>query len=83
LKKPNREKNRLNRLKFKKKRPIRFSFDFISLKPKKPNRIEPNPKKNQAKPEKTKPKWFEPVFVQKNRIKTGRFEPVLVRFWFF
>jgi hypothetical protein len=31
---------------------------------------------------KTKPNQFEPVFVQKNRTETGRFEPVSVLFWF-
>jgi len=55
------------------------------LKPKKPNRIEPN-RKNRAKTEKTEPNRkkpsqtdFKPVFVLKN-------EPKLVglnRFWFF
>jgi len=34
------KKNRLNRLKFWKNRPVRFGFGFISLKPKKPNRTQ-------------------------------------------
>ena len=52
------EKNWLNRLKFWKNRPVRFSFGFISKKPKnrtetkKPEKTEPN-RKNQAKPKKS------------------------------
>jgi hypothetical protein len=54
----------------------------------KPKKTEPN-RKNQAKSKKpsqigkTEPNWFEPVFVLKNRIETGRFEPVSVQFEFF
>jgi len=57
------KKNQLNQLKFLKNRPVRFSF--ISLKLKKPNRIqtEKNPEKNRAK---------------SNRTETGRFEPVSI-----
>ena len=67
------KKNQLNRIQFWKNRPVRLGFDFIRLKMKKPN---PNRKKtkkkrgkpkNQAKPEKTEPNRFEPVFVLKNR----------------
>jgi hypothetical protein len=50
LKKPNREKNRLNQLKFLKNRPVRFGFGFLSLEPEKPNRTEKNWKTNRAKP---------------------------------
>jgi len=65
LKKSNRKKNRLNRLIFKKNRPVRFGFGFINKKPKKPNRTEPKPTKNRKKPSqtgKTEPN-------QKNRAK--------------
>jgi hypothetical protein len=71
LKKPNREKNRLNRLKFWKNRPVRFGFGFINLKPKKPKRTEPKRKKpsqtgkKPSQNEKTEPNRFEPVFVLK------------------
>jgi hypothetical protein len=49
-------------------------------------KTEPNPKKNRKKPSqtgKTELNRFEPVFVQKNRTETGRFELVSVRFQFF
>ena len=84
---------KINRLKFKKNRPVWFDFGFISLKPKKPNRTELNsnrkklekiePKPSQT--EKTDPNRFESVVVQKkpNRTKISRFEPVLVQFRFF
>jgi hypothetical protein len=53
------------------------------LKPKKPSRTEPKqkttePKQSQTK--KTEQNWFKPVFVLKNQIETGKFEPVSV--WF-
>jgi hypothetical protein len=48
---------------------VQFSFGFLSLKLKKPNRTQT---------EKTKPNWFEPVFILKNQTETGWFEPVLV-----
>ena len=51
------KKNWLNRLNFKKT--DRFGFGFISLKPKKPNRIQTE-KKNQSKPEKTEQNWAKP-----------------------
>jgi len=41
-----------------KNRPVRF--DFINLKPKKPNPNKKNPEKTRAKPEKTEPNRFEP-----------------------
>jgi hypothetical protein len=44
-----------NRLKFKKNRPVRFDFSFISLKLKKPNWTQT--KKNWAKQKKTKSDW--------------------------
>jgi len=50
LKKINHEKKLIKPIKILKKQPVRFGF--ISLKPKKPNRTEPKPKKNRAKPEK-------------------------------
>ena len=84
LRKPEKknQKNRTvkkNRLKFWKNRPVRFSFYFISLKPKKKNRIESKVEKQPSQTEKTESSRFEPVFVQKtNWNKTGRFEPVLV-----
>jgi hypothetical protein len=66
------------------------------LKPKKSNQTEPKPKKpsktgkkteqnrkKQSQTRKTKPNRFEPVFVLKNQIETGRFEPVSVQFRFF
>jgi hypothetical protein len=71
-----------------------FSFGFISLKPKKPNRTQTEKNraksaKNRAKTEpnrKNEPNKFEPVFVLKDRIETGRFELVSVFFkkifWF-
>jgi hypothetical protein len=54
-----------NRLEFFKKQSVQFGFSFISLKLKKPNRIQTEKtKKNQAKPEKirvkpseTEPNW--------------------------
>jgi len=46
---------------------------------KKPSQTE----KTEPKPEKTEPNRFEPVFALKNRTKTGRFDPVSVRFRFF
>jgi hypothetical protein len=65
LKKPNREKNRL----------IRFDFDFISLKPKKPNpnRKEPShTEKNRAKPKKlSQTDWTDFYYKKPNRIKNG------------
>ena len=69
------KKNRLNRLKFLKNRPVRFGSGFISLKP---NRNEP-------KPEKNKKNWVKPVWTgfcpkKPNRTETGRFEPVSVFF---
>jgi hypothetical protein len=51
IKKPNCEKNRLNQLKFLKNGPVWFSFGFISLKPKKPNRTETE--KNRKNPSQT------------------------------
>jgi hypothetical protein len=45
---------------------VRFGFDFISKKP------EPNKKKS-SQTGKTGPNRVEPVFVLKNRTKTGRF----------
>jgi hypothetical protein len=58
-------------------------FSFISLKPKKGNRTQTRKKTkpNRKKPsqnKKTEPNRFEPVFVLKNRTKTGRFEVVSV-----
>jgi len=44
----NNQKNRLNRLKFLKNWPVRFGFGFISLKPKKPNRIQTEKKPSQT-----------------------------------
>jgi hypothetical protein len=58
------KKNRLNRLKFKKKQPIRSGFGFISKKMKKPNRK----------------KMSQTGFVLKNQTETRRFEPVSVCF---
>jgi len=87
LKKPNRKKNRLNRLNFWKNRPVRFSFGFINKKLKKPNRTETD-KKPEKKPSQTGPKpsqtgKTEPnrknrAKTRKNRAKTepNRFEPV-------
>ena len=69
----NRKKTRLN---FEKTN--QFGFGFTSLKLKKPNRTEPKLKKKTSQTEKTKPNRVEPVFVQKNRTETGRFEPVSV-----
>jgi hypothetical protein len=79
----NREKNRLNRLKFWKNRPVRFDFSFISLKLKnEPNRTKKkNQKKPEPKPSQTEPKRFELIFVLKNQTETGRFEPVSVFFF--
>jgi len=65
--KPNREKNQL---KFKKT----GHFDFISLKPKKPNQTKPKPKKpgkNRAKQEKNRAKTEKPEPNQKKPSKTG------------
>jgi hypothetical protein len=72
LKKKN-KKNRTvkkNRLKFWKNRPVWFSFGFISLKSKKPNRTETkkNPEKTRAKQKKTDPN-------RKNRAKNKKTEP--------
>jgi hypothetical protein len=54
-----------------------FSFGFINLKLKKPNRTQTE--KNRAKLEKTEPNRFEPVFFKKpHRTETGWFEPVSV-----
>jgi hypothetical protein len=43
--KPNREKKPIKLIKILKNQPVRFGFDFISLKLKKPNGTEPKPKK--------------------------------------
>ena len=60
-------KNQKNRLKFWKNRPVRFQFYKSETE---------KTRKNRAK---TKPNWFEPVFIQKTKPK-----PVgLNRFWFF
>jgi hypothetical protein len=77
-KKSNREKNQLNRLNLKKSTSsVRFWF----YKPK-IEKSEPNPnKKNQAKPEKTKPKPSQTGlnrFFPKNQTETDQFEPVSV-----
>ena len=61
-------------------------------KPSQQEKTEPNqknldkPEKNEPKPsqtKKTEPNRFEPIFILKNRTKTGRFEPVSVWFCFF
>ena len=52
-KKPNREKNRLNRLKFQKKPTGSIRFRFYT----------PETEKTEPKPKKTDPNWFELVFV--------------------
>ena len=70
------KKNRLNRLKILKNQPVRFRFRFYKPETEK---TELN-RKNQAKPEKTKPNQFEPGFVLKNRTETGRFKSVSVFF---
>ena len=66
-----------NRLRLKKIN--RFSFGFISMKLKKPNRTQIKKKnrakleKNQAKPsqiEKTKPNQFEPIYVLKKQTES-------------
>jgi hypothetical protein len=57
---------------------------FWFYKPK-TKKTESNPSQtgqNRVKPKKTDPNQFEPVFVLKNRTKTGWFEPVSVRFRF-
>jgi len=80
-KKPNREKNQLNRLNLKKPTSsVRFRF----YKPK-IEKSEPNPnKKNQVKPEKnrakTEPNWFELVFSLKTEPKPVQTDPVSVFF---
>jgi len=68
------KKNRLNRLKFWKNRPVWLGFGFISLKPKKLNRTEPKPKKtgkktesNRAKTEKLSQTGFCPKKTEPNR----------------
>jgi hypothetical protein len=66
----------------------RFGFGFTSLKLKKPNRTESEPKKNRKKTEPNQKNLAKPVFVLKNRTETGRFEPVSVflkkiSIWFF
>jgi hypothetical protein len=61
----------------------RFGFSFISLKSKKPNWIEPKPKKNESNRQKTEPNWFEPGFVLKKPNRT-ELKPVgLNQFRFF
>jgi len=78
-----------NRLKFWKNRPVQFDFGFISLKPKKPNRTQTEKNwaklaKNRVKPKnQAKPVWTGFCPKKPNRIETGRFEPVPVRFRFF
>ena len=85
MKKPNREKKPIKIL----KKPIGsvwFQFykpETEKIKPnrKKPekNRVKPKkPNQNRAKPEKNEPNRFESVFILKNRIKTGQFDPVSV-----
>jgi len=78
------KKNRLNRLKFWKNRPVLFGFCFLSLEPKKPNRTEKNQKKtepnrkNRAKSEKNraKPKKrAKPVWTGFCSKKSNRTEP--------
>jgi hypothetical protein len=90
--KKNNRKNRTakkNRLQFWKNRPVRFCFDFISLKPKKPNRTQTKKTRkktesNWKKPsqtEKIESNRFELVFDQKTKSKL---KPVdLNQFWFF
>jgi hypothetical protein len=56
------KKNRLNRLKFWKNRPVRFGFGFISMKPKKTNRTQTQ--KKQKKPSQT---GFCPKKLNRNR----------------
>ena len=84
------KKNRLNRLNFWKNRPVRFRF--YKQKPKKPNRTETDKKPSQTEPKpsqtgknRAKPVWtgFFPTKTEPNRTKTGRFDPVSVRFRFF
>jgi hypothetical protein len=53
-----------------KNRPVRFGFGFISLELKKPNRIEPKPKK----PGKTEPNWKKPSQTRKKPSQTGKIE---------
>jgi len=59
------------------KKTSRFDFDFISLKPKKPNRTQTE--KNRVKLKKPIQTGFCPK--KPNRTETGWFEPVLVRFF--
>jgi len=81
-----------NRLNFWKNRPVRFGFDFINKKPKKPNWTEQKPEKpsqNRAKPKNTEPNRKKLSQNRENQAKTGkpsqtrktepnRFEPVFV-----
>jgi hypothetical protein len=61
----------------------RFGFSFISLKSKKPNWIEPKPKKNESNRQKTEPNRFEPGFVLKNQTEPNWNRSVWTSFGFF
>jgi len=80
------KKNRLNRLKFWKNRPVRFDFGFISKKPnwtqtgKKPSQTR---KTEQNRKNRAKPVWTGFFPKKPNRTKTSGFDPVLDRFQFF
>jgi hypothetical protein len=66
------KKNWLNRLEFWRNRPVRFSSDFISLKPKKPNRTEPKQKKTGKKTKQNRKKPSKTELNQKNRAKSSQ-----------
>jgi len=81
LKKPNRKKNRLNRLNYWKNQPVWFGFGFISKKPKKPNRNRQKTGKKtepkQSQTEKTEPnRKTEPKPKKTEKTEPNRFEPV-------
>jgi methionine-rich copper-binding protein CopC len=62
-----------NQLEFLKKQSVQFGFSFISLKLKKPNRIQTEKtKKKRAKPEK--------IRVKLNQTRTARFELIWLLF---
>ena len=63
---------------------VRFRFYKPKTEKTEPNRTQTEKtESNRKKPSQTKPNRFEPVFALKNRTETGRFELVLVWFWFF
>jgi hypothetical protein len=80
----NREKNQLNRLKFKKNWPVWFWFykSETEKTESNPNRKKTEPKPSQTEKTEPKPVWTGFCSKKPNRTETGRFEPVSVSVFF-